>query len=190
MDDVDRYRIAFVGASRVGKTTLIASQLARRYSAARERTIGVSVHDYYPKTPDDERLRLQLWDTAGKRCYQPVPEVLARNAALIVLAFADARSFVTMQRRWYPRARAEQRAAARRGFLEPHLVVAALKADVYGGDVVAHDEVHAAFALSIGASYVTVTAKSAASRNAFFAHVDACLAPGLPRVSADAAIGR
>lgn len=186
------FRVAFLGPTRVGKTTLIDSTLARRYAPARHRTIGIlpRAHGVW-----------QLWDTAGARRFATVPQLYTRNAAIIVLAFADARTFVAVQRFWYARAVAEAHAARRRGFASPLLVVAALKSDVYGGDVAARDEVHEAYARSIGASYVTVSAKSTASRRAFFAHLRERLERHeddgdedddniLPRIDADTLIGQ
>lgn len=145
-------RIAFVGASRVGKTTLIRSALAGTYDPARHRTYGVEFCSLGP---------LQLWDVAGSARRAPIEQVMVRDASVVVLACADWRSFLVLQQRWVP--------LVRRHNARARLVLAAFKSDERGGDVRARHGVLAAYATELGATYTTVTATSPASVVAFFA---------------------
>jgi len=177
-------RVALLGESRVGKTTLVRSYVARTYRPACECTYGIEVT---AATTNSDDVAFQFWDVGG--AYPPIPEIMARHAAVIVLAFADADSFSALDRHWMPVARAAQTATRARGFAAPLLVLARLQSDRVGGDVAARDSVHAAYARHIGASaYATVTATSTDSVDAFVGETLARLArsdPALPRSDAD-----
>jgi GTPase SAR1 family protein len=144
-------RVAFVGASRVGKTTLIRSALAAAYDPAPHRTHGVEFCTYNT---------LQLWDVAGSTRRAPIEQVMVRGARVVVLACADWHSFLALQVRWVPLVRRENAAA--------RLVLATFKSDERGGDAHAHHAFVAAYAAELGATYTTVTATSPASVANFF----------------------
>lgn len=153
------HRVAFLGSSGVGKTTLMLSHLANAFRRARRETIGVDIFAWND---------LQLWDTAGCAEFEAIEEVTTRNAAIIVLAYADAASFVEVQTRWYPRACRERDKVESAGFTRSRLVLVSMQSDKYGGDEENLDVMHEAYAHSIGAEYTSVTATTHASRRAFF----------------------
>ena len=157
------------------------SLLANAFDRVRRRTIGVDVCYWH---------NLQLWDTAGIEHFEALEQVTTRNAAIIVLAYSDAASFVAVQQRWYPRACREAARLEQAGFSRPRLVLASLQSDRYGGDEDARDDMHAAYARSIDAVYTTTTATTHASRHAFFSLLKALVAhdSSLPTTAADKAL--
>lgn len=136
-----------MGSSGVGKTTLVRSFVAGRYAPATEPTYGV---DFCTAG------RFQLWDTAGLPSRATVDVAMVRDAAVVVLAFADARSFVAIQTHWLPLVKRCAPASAR-------LVLASLQ--TIDDEC---DDVHAAYARSIGATYAIVAAESTTSVARFF----------------------
>lgn len=166
-------RVSLLGESRVGKTTLVRSARAGEFRPAPECTYGVEV---------TRTNGLQCWDVGG--AHPPVSQIMARHAAVIVLAFTDTTSFLALDTRWLPVARAAQAESCAQGFAAPRLVLARLQSDRVGGDVAAHDAVHAAYARHIGAhAYTTVTAHAPAS-------VAACMALLAQLATSDAALPR
>jgi energy-coupling factor transporter ATP-binding protein EcfA2 len=129
-------RYVLMGESGVGKTTLLRSLAAGTFEPATRRTIGVEM---------SVSGHIEWWDMAGARRYSPVDMVYehaARSSALVLLLFADADSFVALQRRWHAYA-----------VHAPRLMLVALRAPPCG-----RDRVHEAYARSIGASYIVADA--------------------------------
>jgi hypothetical protein len=164
-------RVALLGASGVGKTTLAHSCGADAFVPACAPTVYVDPC----RAP---RWAIEFWDTTGHLERVGYRQVLTRDAAVLVLCFADARSFRALQHCSLPLAHAEQARARRLGRAEPTLLLVAVHAasscadDLHGLD----DRVHRAFARSIGATaYTSVNAANERSREAFLRLLDEAL---------------
>ena len=115
---------------------------------------------------------MQLWDTAGLPEYEAGDAVLVRNAAVVVLAYTTADSFIAIQTRWYPLVQQ---------YAPPHAALVLARCQSVLGDAC-----HAAYARDIGATYAVVTAESRVSMRAFMKRVMRRIVPATsPRTSDD-----
>jgi Ras-related protein Rab-21 len=88
-------KVVLLGDSRVGKTSIIARQLQGFQSPTVNPTIGCHCSEI-AVGPDDSKIVLQVWDTAGQEMYRALVPVYLRNAraALLVYDVTDRESFV------------------------------------------------------------------------------------------------
>lgn len=86
-------KCTFVGASSVGKTSLIDYLVNRRSSEYTVPTIGVMFQTIAKEGSTGSNL--QLWDTAGQEKYRSVAPMYIRGAHIVVLVYAvnDPRSY-------------------------------------------------------------------------------------------------
>lgn len=143
------FRIAFLGDSGVGKTTLICSHIAKKYVEDKEPTIGV---DFYNIPP------IQWWDTAGAPENAGIFQTYVRDAAIVVLAFSSSDSFVSIHTHWLPIVYAYAPPTVK-------LMLVRCKSDLDG--VITRDKIYAAYACDIGATYTTVTSTRTTSIESF-----------------------
>lgn len=59
------FKLLCIGESNVGKTTLIHQYIYEKFANFRS-TIGVDIFEKYLTVKDNQRILLQLWDTAGQ----------------------------------------------------------------------------------------------------------------------------
>lgn len=91
---VNIYKVVVVGTSGVGKTSLVQALKEGKCSDDIESTIGVECQTYYCDV-DGERIKLNLWDTAGQEKYKSISHAYFRNAvgAILVFSLTDRQSF-------------------------------------------------------------------------------------------------
>lgn len=90
------YKVALVGDTSVGKTSLLNRYKHNKFDPRMERTIGV---DYVGCTLDYERReKLQVWDTAGMERFRSITQSYYRNMQAIMLVYdvTDAASFQSL----------------------------------------------------------------------------------------------
>lgn len=90
----NNYKVVVVGASGVGKTSLIQRLTDNIFDTEIQSTVGVEFKSFPCKVGEDD-IRLNLWDTAGQEKYRSISKNYFRNAlgALLVFAFNDRSSF-------------------------------------------------------------------------------------------------
>ncbi|OHT14389.1 Ras family protein [Tritrichomonas foetus] len=88
------YKIVIVGASGVGKTSLVQRLIEDSFYFDNSPTIGVEFKCFECKH-GSETIKLNIWDTAGQEKFRSVSKAYFRNAvgALLVFSFTDRASF-------------------------------------------------------------------------------------------------
>jgi small GTP-binding protein len=88
------YKFIIIGCSGVGKTALLKRLVDDSFSESIEETVGVEF-DSTVLTVDDQKVRLQIWDTAGQEKFRSITKAYYRTAAgvLIVFDVTDRKSF-------------------------------------------------------------------------------------------------
>ena len=88
------YKIVVVGASGVGKTSMVQRLVDKIYSDDKQPTIGVEFK-CFQTTLGEDTVKLNIWDTAGQEKFRSVSKAYFRNAigALLVFSISDKRSF-------------------------------------------------------------------------------------------------
>ena len=84
---VSNYKIVVVGASGVGKTSLVQRLVDGTYSEEKQSTVGVEFKTY-SVTTDLETAKFSIWDTAGQERFRSVSKAYFRGAAGGVLCFS------------------------------------------------------------------------------------------------------
>lgn len=82
-------KVVFMGLENTGKTSLIRRILENIYDQNEPSTIGAAFNIATIKNI----IKLDIWDTAGHRRYDPLLPMHYRNAAIALLAFCDKKSF-------------------------------------------------------------------------------------------------
>lgn len=90
-----KVKVILLGASSVGKTSLVTYLINQGFSENVASTVGCSYFSHELKMDNGEIIKLQIWDTAGQERYQALAPVYIRGAdcALIVYDTTDASSF-------------------------------------------------------------------------------------------------
>ena len=76
---ISKISMVVVGDTGVGKSCLLLQFVDRRFSAVHDLTIGV---DFGSKIIDlgDEKVKLQIWDTAGQESFRSIARSYYRRA--------------------------------------------------------------------------------------------------------------
>jgi small GTP-binding protein len=90
-------RVVAIGASSVGKTSLVSAAMERPFKAFEQNTVGANWH-LYATTVDGAPFQLQIWDTAGQERYRALGPLYYRHAAaaLAVFDLTSRESFVAL----------------------------------------------------------------------------------------------
>jgi small GTP-binding protein len=88
------YKVVLAGASGVGKTAIVQQLVDGTFSADSHATIGVEFKVYECQSGTN-KLKLNIWDTAGQEKFRSVSKTYFRNAvgAIIVFSLTDRLSF-------------------------------------------------------------------------------------------------
>uniref|UniRef100_A0A8C5L9X1 Ras-related protein Rab-42 n=1 Tax=Jaculus jaculus TaxID=51337 RepID=A0A8C5L9X1_JACJA len=81
-----QFRIALLGDSTVGKTSLLRRYVSGAPGAA-EATVGVEFYSRALQPPAGPRVKLQLWDTAGHERFRCITRSFYRNVVGVMLVF-------------------------------------------------------------------------------------------------------
>ena len=82
------FKVILVGDSSVGKTSLISMYAKSTFSDQPETTIGPQFTTRYVEVPETgQRIKLQIWDTAGQEKYRSVAPIYYRDAAAAICVF-------------------------------------------------------------------------------------------------------
>jgi small GTP-binding protein len=80
------YKVVLLGASAVGKSSIVQRLVLGTFSADGRMTSGADFHSY-SSTVGDETVKLQIWDTAGQERFRSISKAYFRNAVAGVLVF-------------------------------------------------------------------------------------------------------
>jgi small GTP-binding protein len=82
------YKVVLVGASGVGKTSILQRLIDNTFQADAPSTVGVEFKPYTLPIEGRDPVRLNIWDTAGQERFRSVSKAYFRNAVGAVLVFA------------------------------------------------------------------------------------------------------
>ena len=87
-------KIVILGASAVGKTSIILRYLSNRFRETSDSTIGAAYSSKLFTNKDGTKEKIELWDTAGQERYKSLVPMYYREAhgALIVYDITDKHS--------------------------------------------------------------------------------------------------
>ena len=79
-------RIVTLGESSVGKTSIINRLMNKSFDNLYQPTVGATfvLHEEYV---DDNKVEMQIWDTAGQEQYKSLSPIYCRNAAAAIIIF-------------------------------------------------------------------------------------------------------
>lgn len=88
------HKVVLLGDSRVGKTSLLSSQLHKEKHLSQNPTIGCQCNDV-ELIVEGQKVSMQVWDTAGQEIYRALVPIYLRDAhaAIIVYDITDIKSF-------------------------------------------------------------------------------------------------
>ena len=81
------YKVVVVGASGVGKTSIVQRLVDGTYTNEGQSTVGVEFKTY-TVTTDSETAKFSIWDTAGQERFRSVSKAYFRGASGAVLCFS------------------------------------------------------------------------------------------------------
>ena len=143
-----------IGDTGVGKSCLLLQFVDRRFSAVHDLTIGVDFGSRIVDI-DGERVKLQIWDTAGQESFRSIARSYYRDASGALLVFDTTRreTFSHLER-WLSEAR-------QFGPQNICITLVGNKADLLKKRVVSREDAEM-FATDNGLEYIETSAKTAA----------------------------
>lgn len=100
MDD-NAYKVVMVGSTFVGKTTIVVQEACNIFSTDYIATVGSQFQNVQIEV-ENERISLNIWDTAGQEQYRSLAPMYYRSAhmAIIVYSITEPKTFEDAKQ-WY-----------------------------------------------------------------------------------------
>ena len=86
-DEAETCRVVLIGDSYVGKTCLVTRLVKQEFNKNTEDTIGAAFETYEATLADGNKLKMQIWDTAGQEKYISLGPVYYRNASAGIFVY-------------------------------------------------------------------------------------------------------
>ena len=84
----ESYKVILVGDTNVGKTSLVSMYAKATFNETQETTIGPQFTARFVEVPETgQRIKLQIWDTAGQEKYRSVTPIYYRDAAAAICVY-------------------------------------------------------------------------------------------------------
>ena len=96
-------KVALIGESGVGKTSIIDRYINNKYVQDQITTTGAIFSTRLVSFPHEKfSIRFEIWDTAGQEKYRSLAKVIYKNASMIVLVYDITRreSFEQLKNYW------------------------------------------------------------------------------------------
>jgi small GTP-binding protein len=84
---VSQVKVVFAGDPRVGKTSIVIRHVNASFSPHQQSTISANYEPSEIQTASGDRVRLQLWDTAGQDQFKNYLPLYLRKANFAILVF-------------------------------------------------------------------------------------------------------
>jgi small GTP-binding protein len=81
------FKVVLVGNSGVGKSALLGRFVDDKFTADTHSTIGVDFRFRSLETPGGDKVKLQIWDTAGQDTFRSIVSAYYNGANAIVIVF-------------------------------------------------------------------------------------------------------
>ena len=165
MSNATQHKVVLIGESGVGKTCIIAQFTNGKFDP---NTVTSLTAQYIRKNvdlPDGETITFDIWDTAGQEKYRALAKIFYKDARAIVLVYdvTSVKSFEEIKNYWYEQIK-------QLGSDNIVIAIAANKYDLYEEKQVSNEDGEE-FAKSIGAIFVSTSAKNASGINALFENI-------------------
>lgn len=79
-------KVVLIGDARVGKTSIMESFVNKTFNESYITTIGVDFR-FKDIESNSEKVKLQIWDTAGQECFRSIVSAYYRGADVIVFVY-------------------------------------------------------------------------------------------------------
>jgi small GTP-binding protein len=160
-----QHKVVLIGESGVGKTCIIAQYTNGKFDP---NTVTSLTAQYIRKNvdlPDGETITFDIWDTAGQEKYRALAKIFYKDAKAIILVYdvTSKKSFDEIKNYWYEQIK-------QLGSENIVIAIAANKYDLYEEKQVSNEEGEE-FAKSIGAIFVSTSAKNASGINNLFENI-------------------
>lgn len=99
------FKIAIIGNSSVGKTSIVKRFIDNNFSASSESTIGaqfcskiIEINHPLSSNITSAKIKLQIWDTAGEEKFRSVAPIYYKNASAVAMIYdiTDLTSFQSL----------------------------------------------------------------------------------------------
>ncbi|KAL7719683.1 Rab6 [Entamoeba marina] len=86
MENINRYKVVFIGDCSVGKTCIIGRFTTKDYEMDYDATVGT---DFITQIVDldNSKIELQIWDTAGQERYRSLIPSYIRGASVVIIVY-------------------------------------------------------------------------------------------------------
>ena len=160
-----QHKVVLIGESGVGKTCIIAQFTNGKFDP---NTVTSLTAQYIRKSielPKGDNITFDIWDTAGQEKYRALAKIFYKDARAIVLVYdvTSQKSFDEIKNYWYEQVK-------QIGSENIVIALAANKYDLYEEKQVSNEEGEE-FAKSIGAIFVSTSAKNASGINSLFENI-------------------
>jgi small GTP-binding protein len=145
-----QFKYIVIGASGVGKTSIVRRLTENKFVKATQTTVGIEYFTHVSHI-DGRAVKMMIWDTAGQERFYTIAKAYFRSALGVVLVYdiTDRKSFDSLPR-WLRDARTEA---------DPHCTVILVgnKSDMAGSRIVSTEEAMA-FAKEHDLTYLETSA--------------------------------
>lgn len=86
--DYKRFKVAFVGDPRVGKSSLIDRINEKDFKPERGATVGCDLFGRFFVDRDNNRMWIEIWDTVGEDRMMDISPQFIRNSAVVIVVFS------------------------------------------------------------------------------------------------------
>lgn len=92
-----------LGESGIGKTCIIKRLCENSFDSLQSSTIGASAKTKILCYSNTQRIKLQVWDTAGQECYRSLNKIFYRDAKIVILVYdiTIRKTFEELKHYWY-----------------------------------------------------------------------------------------
>ena len=113
-DDMEIIKVIIIGASGVGKTSILWQYINKQFNDSFHTTIGCSFYEYIYKCDDKKIVKLEIWDTAGQERFRSLTTRFFQNSQFVILVYdiSSEDSFRDIKEFWYPQAKEKAKADA------------------------------------------------------------------------------
>jgi small GTP-binding protein len=81
-----RYRVVFIGNTRVGKTSMLNKLISDTFDEVEKQTVGANFQILIEEVRG-KKIEIQIWDTAGQEQFRSLSPVYYRNASAAILVY-------------------------------------------------------------------------------------------------------
>ncbi|EAY12547.1 small GTP-binding protein, putative [Trichomonas vaginalis G3] len=85
-DDVLHCRVVVIGDSAVGKTSILNHLIENKFNQYEQSTVGAN-YQLYCEEVNDQKIEMQIWDTAGQEKFRSLAPIYFRNSAAAVAVY-------------------------------------------------------------------------------------------------------